>query len=437
VARIAPAKLEGLRGLLGEMGKDPAANGVVPLGRSSKTHFARWVIVDAPGTRPLLVFESNHDGSREDYLDELLAIAGAGLAAIYEHCEGYPAGDTKGYLLGCAVGYAAFYRGYPARSVAEVKAALDIRGRIRRYVGAARGDLVGLPARAIKKRIEDELRRQRVARQRLATVRSFPLRWFTDALQAAVGPLGPARTRATALLIGLLAIPAVVLLALDVALRAGGSHVLAIAAAAWVAGLAALALAIRAVESRQAVGAPPPPLADPHVLSAQEDRVVQNQLTHVAVIKPGALRMLLLRGVLGAINLLARITFTVGDLGGIPSIHFARWVILDDRRLLFLSNFDGSWDSYLGDFIDLASGGLSGVWGNTEWFPRTALLFWDGARSADEFKQWTRDRQVPTQVWYTAYPLDSVANIRDAIATTAKVDVDMSEDEAAAWVAAI
>src|SRR5262249_5555088 len=92
-------------------------------------------------------------------------------------------------------------------------------------------------------------------------------------------------------------------------------------------------------------------------LKNREDHrgLVQNQLTHVVAIKPGWFRMKTLKLVLWSIGFLARHYYNRGNLGGIPSIHYARWMILEkQRQLLFFSNFDGSWESYLGDFIDQA-----------------------------------------------------------------------------------
>jgi hypothetical protein len=101
----------------------------------------------------------------------------------------------------------------------------------------------------------------------------------------------------------------------------------------------------------------------------------------------------------------------VGRLGGIQTIHFARWVALPDRRLLFFSNYDGSWEAYLGDFIDKASMGLTMIWSNTLWYPKTRLLMFKGATNEGAFKAWTRAYQVPTQVWYSAYPTLSVGDV--------------------------
>jgi hypothetical protein len=138
-------------------------------------------------------------------------------------------------------------------------------------------------------------------------------------------------------------------------------------------------------------------------LEAQEDRHVQNHLASLTTVKPGVFRHLTLRAVLWAANLVARTSIT-GTLAGIPSIHFAHWALVDNgRRLLFLSNFDGSWESYLDDFIDRASLGLTAIWTNTVGFPETRFLGGEGAKNGVAFKAFARSQQVPTGVWYSAY----------------------------------
>jgi len=133
-------------------------------------------------------------------------------------------------------------------------------------------------------------------------------------------------------------------------------------------------------------------------------RSVQNHMASITVVKPGWLRRATLWLVLWAVNLLARARATHGELSGIPSIHFAHWSMIDNgRRLLFLSNFDGSWENYLDDFIDKASIGLTGVWSNTLKFPRTYFLVFGGASDGPRFKAVARDSQTVTNAWYSAY----------------------------------
>ncbi|MCA9704478.1 MAG: hypothetical protein KDK70_01365 [Myxococcales bacterium] len=148
--------------------------------------------------------------------------------------------------------------------------------------------------------------------------------------------------------------------------------------------------------------------------SLDENRFFQNQLSNIAIIKSGAFRALLIRGVFYALQLLAPTVYNKGKLGDIPTIHFARWVLINQGQdALFFSNFDSSWQSYLGDFIDKASSGLTAVWSNTVGYPRTRDLLYAGSEDADRFKAWARHIQIPTHVWYSAYPGLSIRNVND------------------------
>ncbi len=146
-----------------------------------------------------------------------------------------------------------------------------------------------------------------------------------------------------------------------------------------------------------------------------EDNFAQNALSHLVAVKPGPMRRFGLRA---AHRYLARLTLDhfnfVEQLGGIPSIHFAKWLLVDGgKRLLFLSNYDGSWESYLGDFVDQAAIGLNLAWSSTQGYPRTRALAFGGANDEERFKAWGRAHQRPTQVFYSAYPTLSVSNINN------------------------
>jgi hypothetical protein len=132
-------------------------------------------------------------------------------------------------------------------------------------------------------------------------------------------------------------------------------------------------------------------------------------------VKGGWFRRQLLRLTLFGVDALAKYLFVRGVLGKIPSIHAADWYLLDGgRRLAFVSNYDSSWESYLGDFIDQASSGLTAVWSNTSGYPRTHFLAFAGSNAGDRFKAWSHHIQVRTRVWYAAYPLLSIVEINDA-----------------------
>jgi hypothetical protein len=120
--------------------------------------------------------------------------------------------------------------------------------------------------------------------------------------------------------------------------------------------------------------------------------------------------------VLRVVDFLGRYYWDHGALHGIRTIHFARWFLVEQgrgRRLIFLSNYDGSWENYLGDFIDQAASGLTGIWSNTIGFPDAKWLILAGARRELKFKRWVRRCQIKTQVWYSAYPHLSVANVQN------------------------
>jgi hypothetical protein len=126
-------------------------------------------------------------------------------------------------------------------------------------------------------------------------------------------------------------------------------------------------------------------------------------------------------------------------LARVGTIHFARWVFMDDRRrLLFASNYDGSLDSYMDDFINKVAYGLNLVFSNGVGYPPTSFLLGGGAQYEQTFKYYLRRHEVPTQVWYKAYPGLTAADlarntqIRDGLARGA-----MTDDDARRWLALI
>ncbi len=140
----------------------------------------------------------------------------------------------------------------------------------------------------------------------------------------------------------------------------------------------------------------------------------QNHLISITDIKPGRLRNITLRVILWVIGLAHKLVQNKGSLGGLTTIHFARWVIIDKgRRLLFLSNYDGDWGQYLSDFIDGPVVGLTAIWSNTQGFPRTKWLTQYGANDEQRFKAYARNSQLPSIHWYTRYPDLSVKNVQD------------------------
>lgn len=100
----------------------------------------------------------------------------------------------------------------------------------------------------------------------------------------------------------------------------------------------------------------------------------------------------------------------------LETIHFARWVLFDDdTRLLFTSNFDGSLHDYLQDFVQVMPDGMDGIWQHCEEYPER------GCRDFEAFKAWVQRYQLPTTLWYAAYPAGSVKDVIKALDVYSKV----------------
>jgi hypothetical protein len=99
----------------------------------TRLHFASFSVIDnhsdGDGDSPFephLVFEASFDGSREDFVDELVLLLGPLLDEIYAHCVGYPDHATtlpqpvKNYLHHHDCGADALYVATPGRTVDQI-----------------------------------------------------------------------------------------------------------------------------------------------------------------------------------------------------------------------------------------------------------------------------------------------------------------------------
>jgi hypothetical protein len=398
IAKVRPDKIADLRTLLDAMAKDVEGNLSIPFPKLKLLHFASLVLNDDPNFGANLVFENNFDGPLDPYLEDLYAHASAGLHDLYSCCRDYPAASAAdkpamlSYLRARVVRPNAYHIGNVGRSVERTHQEDDLRDGLEDVLDdvVTKGN-IGSPGS--------------IRQMAQAFAGSQPEFAWAKNVQ-------PKQTAAEHFMPRLnLVIAAVIALAL--------SPLLIPLAIVWV-------IMLRWTETHEA---PPADLAiNDHVrnLVEREDRthIVQNHMCHITTVKPSAFRRVTLRGVLWLVNLIAR-TSDKGELSGIPSIHFAHWVLIDHgRRLLFFSNFDGSWENYLDDFIDKASTGLTGIWSNTVDYPKARFLVLDGSRDGSRFKGWARDKQVYTNVWYSAYKqltvqtIDNNSSIREALFTS-------------------
>jgi hypothetical protein len=413
VAPVKPGQTDSLKRLLAELGGNPADNPLVPFGQLPQVHFARLLVLDetvdlrgAP-LPPYLVFLSDVDAPLSQYLARLLDVAGEGLDQIFHHCEGYPVAGTVprpqrlAYLVAHAVKANAAYVNTVGRTVQQVRQEAALREAIQQFLDRSAADRPKWHAQQVRTEI-----RRLVARE-------DTLRW---ARRPAPSPPAAFRIRETLHLIG------VPLVALAVA-------------PALLLGLPLWAVLLRLHERADPAAHGKPDPSHVQALADIEDRLVQNQFSGLGFLKPGWFRLLTASTALFLVDYGARHIYNRGELAGIKTIHFARWVMLDGgRRLIFASNYDGSLESYMDDFIDKVAWGLNAVFSNGVGYPRTNWLVHDGAKDEQAFKDFLRCHQLITPFWYSAYDHLTARNIENNARIRAGLYGQMSDAEAEQWV---
>jgi hypothetical protein len=107
------------------------------------------------------------------------------------------------------------------------------------------------------------------------------------------------------------------------------------------------------------------------------------------------------------------------------------------RRVIFASNYDGSRESYMDDFVDKIAWGLNAAFGSGHGFPNTNWLLFDGAKDEQAFKDFLRRHLVATRVWHSAYGRLTNANIENNARIRAGLEGGAEPDEARLWVQAL
>lgn len=400
VAPVQEAKIPELKALLGRVrAQEP---GVLSFAGLASLHMASLVLIPVGG-RTSLLFEGNIDGEVGPFLDRLCAERAAGIAEIFAFCEGFQADQAAAYLRRYDRGIHTFYVGCPSRTLEQIR-----------------------EEQAMRAAMEAEIERGATPEALKSFAKTLPgTSPFTRHPFVRYG-----RTIYLAGLYGIFVVIAAIFVALWLLVSLGAAliylGVLIVLSGAAIGFLRYLETKEQPFENLVYK-----PLVDECLEG--EDLGIGNHFASVTEIKPGLFRQGSLRYVLALVHWEGLLLENKGSLSGIPSIHFARWTILDGKWLLFLSNFDGSWESYLNDFIDKGHEGLTAVWSNTVGFPRTKFLRYEGATHEREFKVYARNSQSPTLVWYRAYDdlttknIDSNTKIREGLHTT------MNESEEARW----
>ncbi len=420
LAPLAPSRVPEMRALLATMNSAPGVvdplNSLVPFGRFDDLHFARFVVLDDPTTgdiarlygvdRPAppvyLAFLGDFDGGYGAFIDRLVQIAGAGLTKIFSLCDGFTAQtDLRSWMVEHEARPGANYCNWAGRTVVQTREEAQLRRALRDFLDRT-PDFAEMPAAAAHRSLREFVKKEGL---KLTPAAATPIGWtirhIFDWLLLLLLIAG-----------GIVTLPLTILPGLLIAWR------------------------LRVLEKSDPEFTPRPDPKWEASLAAIEDQGVTNQFTVIGALKPGLLRGFLTALVLFIIDLTARTIYTKGRLARVHTIHFARWVYLDHKtRMMFASNYDGSLEAYMDDFINKVGFGLNVVFSNGVGYPRTDWLLLKGAKDEQRFKHILRRHQLPTEVWYnahaglTAHDLARNAKIREGLEKTS-----LSETEARDWV---
>jgi hypothetical protein len=407
MAEILPGHEAALRQLLETANADPANNPLLPFARLPNVHFARFFVLDAARDldgrqfTPRLLFMADVDGPENAFLRRLVDAMGDGLDSLFAHCQRY-AGRARllDFLRSASIPTAARYVNTIGRTVEQIHQESALREAIQTFLDRTQDQWRNADPRRVRAAIQEFVEQEPT------------LAW--------------ARHRAPA------PEPSYVLgEKVHFALVAGAGIVLF---PVILLGLPVWLYFLRRHEKADVARDVIPDAAHVQALAAQEDHSVQNPFTSAGLVKPGPFRRFTANLVLFGTDFLARHIFNHASLIGVKTIHFARWIFVDQkRRVIFTSNYDGSLENYMDDFIDKIAWGLNAAFSNGVDFPKTNWLILDGARDEQVFKRFNLNHQLVAQYWYAAYPGMTALNIDNNAEIRAGLFGAMDEAATRAW----
>ena len=411
--RVRPERRAELEKLLDAMAADPGANPVIPFAQMPNTHFARVLLLPplpgpahgpaqgSPETTLLMTLDC--DAEITGRLRDLVDIAGTGVDDLFGACEGYPSAPTPASRLAFLQAHMAkstvFYVHAVGRTLAQVRDEARMRCALETYLDQHAAQLAGLNPAEVRDTIRAHVAADPTLSWALTPAPPPELRW---------------RIRET---LHAIAVPALFVVTLPVVLPA---------ALIWL-------LVVRWHERADPFPEIVPDNDQLSDLGAQEDLQIQNAFTSRAPIRPGWVWALTSRITELIGDYCARHLFTQGSLSGLTTVHFARFMRVDAGQVLFTSYYDGSLESYNNDFVDQVAWVLNTVFGQQAGFPRTRWMVLDGAHNERWFKNFIRGHQVPTPVWYSAYPDLAAVTIDQNAKLRAGLSANLSGKELAAW----
>jgi hypothetical protein len=423
---IAPLRMEReaeLRGLLATMNFAPGcvnpANPLVPFEQFEQIHVARLVILDDPTVGDIekaygiptphyplcLAFLADFDGSADDFRADLAKRAKDGLERIFSCCHGFtPGTDLAQWMKEHDHPPATIYANWRGRTVSQIREEDALRLALESHLqDHSHAFAVKSPKEThatLREFMQAEIRSGRLT---VTPPPPTPAGWWLGNTLHLIGvPL-----------------------------------ILIVLSPFLVLYLPIFLIQLRMHEKSDPEIATPVALSYVEKTARLEDYDVTNQFTAIGSLKPGAFRRWTAVFFLWLMNWTTRHIFTRGRLTRVGTIHFARWVFLDDkRRLLFASNYDGSLYAYMDDFINKIGWGLNLVFSNFIGYPTTRWLVLDGAKDEQNYKNNLHRHQLPTEVWYKAYPgLTAFDLKRNTLIRRGIENADLPDAELRQWMA--
>jgi deferrochelatase/peroxidase EfeB len=440
---FASERVQGVNESLKALGNPARDDIATALGNTEFLHFMSITVTHPePASRAYLILEASADGSTRAACARLAQTIGTWIVAVLQaaglkiprkldaYLEKHRLNVGAGWFSTCGV----LFTGTPGMSVQRIKREEKLALRIGEWLEHNRD---AEPALQKLNRVRDTI--FEIPELKWAFIAEpIPLLGQTPALPAAVLPLLGSLCRE---LLWPLLIPPV-LAAIVFRAFLGSSSWQAIRDALFILGLELPLAGLGAYIAylwllRQEDEDQPKEELDAERLEQimkYENIVMQNHLGGASFLKPGFVHRIILRVVFWMIEAWSTYLGRPGFLYNIGTIHFARWVILPrTNAMAFLSNYDGSWQSYLEDFIAHARVGLNAIWGNTLNFPKTQKLIEGGASDSARFKSWARYYQRPTHFWYSAYPNLKTSQIRTNASIRHGFATATTEKAAAEW----
>jgi hypothetical protein len=423
VAPLHPPRIGELRRLLSSMNRVPGCadpdNNILPFSCLEDLHFARLVILEDKTLDDIntayglpkrdyptyLAFLGDFDGDAGRFLKKLVDQTGDGLRRIFSFCEDFkPDSDLLRWMKDHEHPPATMYVNWAGRTMRQIREENALRNAIQTYLQDNTSALESQSPRAVHAAIEAFVRLEVIAgRLKLTSNEATP---FIRKLRNVLNLIG---------------VPLVLLFFTPL----------------FVLCLPFFLFQLRRREKRDLEIAPRVDAAHARKLAELEDHDVTNQFTAMGTLKPGVFRRWTLVFYLWLVQYTTRHIYNRGQLARVPSIHFARWVFLDNKkRLIFCSNYDGSLESYMDDFINKVAFGLNLVFSNGIGYPQTDWLVFRGAKDEQRFKNFIRRHELATEVWYNAHPgLTNFDLRRNSLIRQGLEQKSMTDAEIKQWLA--